>query len=268
MNILVCVKQVPDTTEVKINQETGTLIRTGVPSVLNPFDVFALEAAYFIKENVPGTKVVAVAMGPKSAADVLREAMAIVADQAYLLTDSAFCGSDTLATAYILSSAIKKIETKEGAFDMIFFGNQAIDGGTAQVGPQVSEFLKRPMISSVTDVKKVNTKSLELEQKRNAVGCIAEISLPCICTFSDWKQETHPATIRKLLEVRDYNPIVYGKHDLNQMDPNRIGLKGSHTKVVRTFVPEKEKKGILISNGSSSEMAEKLLDVLNEARLL
>ena len=134
MNILVCVKQVPDTNEIKIDPETNTLVRDGVPSIVNTFDGYALEAAARVKDNNPDTKIVVLSMGPAQAETALRECLAIAADKAYLLTDRAFGGSDTLATSYILSQAIRKVESLEGKFDMIFCGKQAIDGDTAQVG--------------------------------------------------------------------------------------------------------------------------------------
>lgn len=137
MNILVCVKQVPDTTEIRIDPVKNTLIRDGVPSIVNPFDGYALEAAARIKDKAPETKIVVVTMGPPQAAAALKECLAIAADKAYLVSARSFGGSDTLATSYILSNAVKKIETLEGKFDAIFCGKQAIDGDTAQVGPNL-----------------------------------------------------------------------------------------------------------------------------------
>ena len=147
MNILVCMKQVPDTTEIKIDPVTNTLIRDGVPSIVNTFDAFALEAAARIKDKNPDTKIVVVSMGPEQAKVALKECLAIAADKAYLVSDRAFGGSDTLATSYILSNAIQKIEELEGKFDAIFCGKQAIDGDTAQVGPEIAEHLGYPQVT-------------------------------------------------------------------------------------------------------------------------
>ncbi|MBQ4458887.1 MAG: electron transfer flavoprotein subunit beta/FixA family protein, partial [Clostridia bacterium] len=147
MNILLCVKQVPDTADIRIDPEKNVLIRKGVPSILNPFDSYALEAAARIKDKDPATKIVALSMGPPQAEAVLRECLAIAADRAYLISGRAFGGSDTLATSYILSEAIKLVSEKEGPFDAVFCGKQAIDGDTAQVGPELAEHLNLPQIT-------------------------------------------------------------------------------------------------------------------------
>ena len=147
MNMLVCVKQVPDTTEIKIDPVKNTLIREGVPSIVNPFDGYALEAAARIKDKDPSAKIVVLSMGPEQAKAALKECLAIAADKAYLVSDRAFGGSDTLATSYIISETIKKVEELEGKFDVIFCGKQAIDGDTAQVGPEIAEHLGLPQIT-------------------------------------------------------------------------------------------------------------------------
>ena len=140
MNILVCIKQVPDTTEIKIDPVTNTLIRDGVPSIVNPFDAYALEMALRLKDQQDAT-VIVMSMGPPQAKSALKECLAVGADKAYLVSDRAFGGSDTLATSYILSRAIRAVEEKTGKFDLIFCGKQAIDGDTAQVGPEIAEQL-------------------------------------------------------------------------------------------------------------------------------
>ena len=144
MKMLVCVKQVPDTTEIKIDPVKNTLIRDGVPSILNPFDGYALEAAARIKDADPDSTITVVSMGPEQANAVLKESLAIAADNAYLVSGREFGGSDTLCTSYILSEAIKEIEKTEGKFDIIFCGKQAIDGDTGQVGPGIAEHLDYP----------------------------------------------------------------------------------------------------------------------------
>ena len=143
-NILVCIKQVPDTTEIRIDPVKKTLIREGVPSIVNPFDAYALELAARIKDKEPGTKITLVSMGPPQAENALRECLAVGGDKAYLVSGREFGGSDTLATSYILSCAIKKLEELEGKFDIIFCGKQAIDGDTAQVGPEIAEHIGLP----------------------------------------------------------------------------------------------------------------------------
>lgn len=147
MNILVCIKQVPDTTEIKIDPVTNTLIRAGVPSIVNPFDAYALEIAARIKDVTPGTKITLLSMGPEQAKAALKECLAVGGDKAYLVSDRAFGGADTLATSYTLKTAIEKLEETEGKFDIIFCGKQAIDGDTAQVGPEIAEHLDYPQVT-------------------------------------------------------------------------------------------------------------------------
>lgn len=148
MNILVCVKQVPDTTEIKIDPVKKTLIREGVPSIVNPHDTYALENAARIKDKDPDSRIYVLSMGPEQAKSALRDCLSIAADKAFLVTDRAFGGSDTLATSYILSEAIRYVEKQEGIqFDAIFCGKQAIDGDTAQVGPEIAEHLGLPQVT-------------------------------------------------------------------------------------------------------------------------
>ena len=159
MRILVCVKQVPDTAEIKIDPVTNTLIRAGVPSIVNPFDACALEVAARIKDADPSTEITLLSMGPDQAKDALRECLAVGGDKAYLCSDRKFGGSDTLATSYILSRAIAAVEAKTGEkFDLIFCGKQAIDGDTAQVGPEIAEHMDLPHVTLATAVEMADGK--------------------------------------------------------------------------------------------------------------
>lgn len=176
MNILVCVKQVPDTTEIKINYETNTLIREGVPSIVNPFDAYALEIAVRIKEKHGGT-VTVLSMGPEQAKAALKECLSVGADNAYLLSDRAFGGSDTLATSYILSSAIKSL----GEFDLILCGKQAIDGDTAQVGPEIAEHLGLPQVTYVLDAD-ISEDKLSVKKETETGYEMIETSMPAVLT--------------------------------------------------------------------------------------
>ena len=164
MRFIVCIKQVPDTTNVKIDKRTGRLIREGIPTIINPEDKNALEAALSLKEKYEG-EVIVISMGPPQADEALREALAMGADRAILLTDRAFAGADTMATAYSLGSAVKKI----GEYDLILCGRQAIDGDTAQVGPQLAEFLKVPQITYVLEVNIEDNKIIGLEGSPTSV---------------------------------------------------------------------------------------------------
>ena len=176
-NILVCIKQVPDTTEIRIDPVKKTLIREGVPSIVNPFDAYALELAARIKDKEPGTKITLVSMGPPQAENALRECLAVGGDKAYLVSGREFGGSDTLATSYILSCAIKKLEELEGKFDIIFCGKQAIDGDTAQVGPQISEHLDIPVISYAKAIKVAKGMLQSGKLSYEEIAEIAELSI-------------------------------------------------------------------------------------------
>ncbi len=183
MNMLICVKQVPDTTEIKINPETNTLIREGVPSIVNPYDGYALETAARIKDGNPDCKIVVLSMGPKQAESALRECLSIGADKAYLVSDKAFGGSDTLATSYILSQAIAKVEEQEGKFDIIFCGKQAIDGDTAQVGAEIAEHLGYPQITYGVEVE-VDGGLVKVKREAEVGYTITAAHTPCIVTMT------------------------------------------------------------------------------------
>ena len=209
MNILVCVKQVPDTTEIKINPETNTLIRDGVPSIVNTFDAFALEAAARIKDKDPETKIVVVSMGPEQAKNALKECLAIAADKAYLVSDRVFGGSDTLATSYILSNAVGKLEELEGKFDAIFCGKQAIDGDTAQVGPELAEHLGLPQVTYALEAEAADGKLKVLKEGQDG-NMIIGVQTPCVVTFTKpaWDPR-YPTIKRKMAANRAQIPTAH-----------------------------------------------------------
>ena len=205
MNILVCVKQVPDTTQIKIDPVKHTLIREGVPAILNPFDGYALEAAARIKDKNPDTKIVVVTMGPPQAVAVLKECVAIAADKGYLVTGRTFGGSDTLATSYILSHAIKKIEETEGAFDAIFCGKQAIDGDTAQVGPEIAG-RSRKKLRTASRSSASSSLALLLSQSLLSILVILLSSVNWLLTeqnSSSWAMTSIPPWIRLTMVSQD-----------------------------------------------------------------
>ena len=249
-NILVCIKQVPDTTEIRIDPVKKTLIREGVPSIVNPFDAYALELAARIKDKEPGTKITLVSMGPPQAENALRECLAVGGDKAYLVSGREFGGSDTLATSYILSCAIKKLEELEGKFDIIFCGKQAIDGDTAQVGSEVSEWLNIPSVSNVKKISKV------------------AVSYPCLITVTKPSFDPRFPTIKSKMAAKKAEINVLAYADLEAgMDNERIGLKGSPTKVKKTFTPEVKTSGVKINEPTSEEGAEKLFAILCEDKV-
>ena len=202
MNILVCMKQVPDTTEIKIDPVTNTLVRDGVPSIINPFDGYALEAAARIKDKDPDTHIVVLSMGPKQAEAALREALAIAADKAYLVTDRMFGGSDTLATSYILYNAISKVEELEGVkFDAIFCGKQAIDGDTAQVGPELAELLNYPQVTYALEATNADG-TLHILKEGEDGNYLIGVKTPCLITFTKPSFDPRFPTIKRKMAAR------------------------------------------------------------------
>ncbi len=267
MNILVCVKQVPDTTEIKIDPVKNTLIRDGVPSILNPFDGYALEAAARIKDKDPDTKIVAVTMGPPQAVAVLKECLAIAADKAYLVSGRTFGGSDTLATSYILSQAIGKIEETEGKFDAIFCGKQAIDGDTAQVGPEIAEHLGLPQVTygleAEVDGDTVKVKK-EVEEGVEVIG----VKIPCMVTFTKPAWDPRYPTIKRKMAANKAEIPTLTAADLPTIDLEKAGLKGSPTKVKKTFVPQKKTGGVKIAEEDNAASAKKLFELLSGASII
>lgn len=268
MNILVCIKQVPDTTEIKINPQTNTLIRDGVPSILNPFDGYALENAARIKDRNPQTKIVVLTMGPPQSEAVLREALACAADTAYLITDRAFGGSDTLSTSYILSASVRQIEEAEGRFDAIFCGKQAIDGDTAQVGPELAEHLGYPQITSAVQIESVQPDKLTVLHKSDDADEIIATQLPAVITFTKPNFELRFSSIKRWKESRRAAIIHLTAAEIKDIDLNRAGLKGSPTKVKRTFIATQQKAGTIINEKDGATAAQKLFRLLSEAQVL
>ncbi|EYE89562.1 electron transfer flavoprotein subunit beta [Fervidicella metallireducens AeB] len=227
MKIVVCVKQVPDTNEVKIDPVTGTLIRDGVPSIINPDDKNALEEALRLKDEM-GAHVTVITMGPPQAERALREALAMGADEAVLLTDRAFAGADTLATSLALSKAIEKI-----GYDVIFAGRQAIDGDTAQVGPEIAEHIGLPQ---VTYVEEVEVEGKELKIKRALEDGYEKIRVSMPCVLMCIKELNNPRYMNMSDIFTAYNKEikVMTADDLD-VDKSLLGLKGSPTKVKKSF---------------------------------
>ena len=267
MKILVCVKQVPDTTEIRIDPVKNTLIREGVPSILNPYDGYALEAAARIRDQHPQTEIVALSMGPEQAKKVLKEAIAIAADRAYLLSDRAFGGADTLATSYTLSMAIRAIEEREGKFDAIFCGKQAIDGDTAQVGAEVAEYLEIPNISNVLSVDDYRDGKLFVTASLDEKIVTMSIALPCLISVDgDINTPRLPSyKIRKTLTDDSVSFLTFA--DFGDQNPDHYGLSGSATQVERIFPPEKVAQKFNI-DGDADTQAQALFDLLGRKKML
>lgn len=267
MNILVCVKQVPDTTIIKIDPVTNTLIRDGVPSILNPFDSYAMEAAARIKDNDPDTKIVIVCMGPPQAEAVIRECIAVGGNKGYLVTDRAFGGSDTLATSYILSCAVKKIEELEGKFDMIFCGKQAIDGDTAQVGCELAEHLDLPQVTYGLTCE-AEADRLVVHKEIDGGEQVIGVNYPCLITFTKPSFDMRYPTVKSKMAARRAEVVNLTVDEFPEIDRTSIGLKGSPTRVKKTFVPPVKQGGVVIKEETDAESAVKLVSLLDEANII
>lgn len=267
MRLLVCVKQVPDTTEIKIDPVTNTLIRAGVPSIVNPFDGYALEIAARIKDQNPNTSITVVSMGPEQAKAALKSCLAVGGDKAYLVSDRAFGGSDTLATSYILCNAIKYIEKKDGPFDIIFCGKQAIDGDTAQVGPEIAEQLGYPQVTYAVEANLVDN-AVRVRKETETGYEILEMPTPAVITVTKTSFEPRFPTIKDKLAANKATIDTITAADLTDIDLSRAGLKGSPTKVKKTFTPPQKQGGIKIQEATNTESAKKLVALLSDAGLL
>ena len=265
-NMLVCIKQVPDTTEIRIDPITKTLIRAGVPSIVNPFDAYALELAARIKDQEPGSRITLLCMGPPQAEAALKECMAVGGDTAYLVSGREFGGSDTLATSYILSCAICTLAEKEGNFDVIFCGKQAIDGDTAQVGPELAEHLGLPQVTYAVEAAAEGDRILVKKETEDGFERIG-IRCPCVITVTKPSFDPRfPSIKAKLAAARKTIPVL-GAADLT-IDLTRAGLGGSPTKVKKTFTPDVKTSGIKIEEATPEEGAEKLFALLRADHVL
>jgi len=255
MNIIVCIKQVPDTTNVRIDPETNTLVRSGVQSIINPFDMYAIEEAVRLKEKFGGM-VTVITMGPPQAQEALREAISLGGDEAVLISDRAFAGSDTWATSYTLSRAIRKI----GKFDMIICGKQAIDGDTAQVGPGIAAFLDIPQITFVKKIEDIKDSFVCADRMTEEGYDIVESPLPCLITVVKEINEPRLPSLRGKMRAKKAEIKKLEAKDLDA-DPDLLGLKGSPTKVVKIFTPPSRKGGQILE-GEAKEVSAKLVELL------
>ena len=257
MNIIVCIKQVPETTEVRINPETNTLIREGVKSIINPFDMYAIEEAALLKERFGG-KVTVITMGPPQAEAALREAISMGADEGILVCDRAFAGSDTWATSYTLSGAIRKI----GQYDLIICGKQASDGDTAQVGPGISAHLDIPQVTYVKKVEEAKEKSMRVERMMEEGFEIIETPLPAVITVVKEINEPRIPSLKGMMRAKSAKITTWGQKDL-ELDPQNIGLCGSPTQVVKIFTPPQRTGGQMLT-GEPAEVAEQLVGLIKD----
>lgn len=262
MHVVVCVKQVPNTTQVRINPETNTLVRDGVESILNPFDENALEMALQLKEKHPGTKITVLTMGPPQAAEVLKEAVGRGADAVVLLCDRAFAGSDTWATSYALSTAIGKLEKP----DLILFGKQAIDGDTAQVGPGVADWLGLPCIAYARKIEIADGKAVVERIYEDGYEKL-EVALPCALTVVKEANVPRMASLRGKMAAKKLN-IAPMTAEASGADPAKLGLNASPTRVVKIFSPPPKTGGAKWQGEEPAVMAQRLADLLKERKLI
>ncbi|GKU26407.1 electron transfer flavoprotein subunit beta/FixA family protein [Clostridium folliculivorans] len=255
MKIVVCLKQVPDTTAVKIDPKTGTLIREGVPSIINPEDKHALEAALRIKEE-KGAHITIVSMGPPQAQTALREALCMGADEAILITDRAFAGADTLATSNALAGAIRKLE-----YDVIFAGRQAIDGDTAQVGPEIAEHLNIPQVTYVQGVT-VEEDGLLVNRALEDGYELIKVQTPVLLTAIKELNEPRYMNVGLIFETAGKEIQIWSADDID-VDKSVLGLKGSPTKVKKSMTKETKGAGELVQL-PANEAAEYVLRKLIE----
>jgi electron transfer flavoprotein beta subunit len=265
VKIAVCIKQVPDTTDVKIDPKTNTLVREGVASITNPFDEYAVEEALLIREK-HGGEVHVISMGPPQAVEVLRNALAVGADNVYLVSDRAFAGADTLATAYTVATTIKKVV---GDVDLVICGKQAIDGDTAQVGPGIATRLGIPQLTYVSKVKEIDpaNKRMVVERMLEYGKEIIETSLPALITVVKGINEPRLPSLLGIKKAGKAQIPTLTAKDIDA-DENRIGLKGSPTWVTKVFSPEARGGGGEILKGELPDVAALLVGKLMETKLI
>lgn len=262
MDILVCIKQVPATSDVKIDPETGVIIRSGVDSKMNPYDLFALETALQLREKHGGS-VDVISMGPPQAMEVLNEALSIGADKGALISDRAFGGADVLATSYTLSQGIKKF----GTYDLILCGKQTTDGDTAQVGAEIAESLDIDHATNITEIKDIDSHGFSAVMNLGDTLYVQEMKFPCLLTIEkDANVPRLPSYIRKKKLNDDLCKIITLK-DFDDMDKNHYGLTGSPTSVEKVFPPDKNVSKKTLS-GSPSQISKELCDEIKSKKII
>ena len=254
MHIVVCVKMVPDTTQVSIDPETNTLIREGVPFITNPYDTNAVEEAIRLKDKY-GAHVTAVSMGPPAAESVLKKALSVGADEGILLSDRVFGGADTLATSTVIGLAIKKIAEKKPV-DIILCGKQTIDGDTAQVGPGIARRMDISQLTLVDEIMSVDQSNNSIMVRRKLEGYheVVKSKLPAMITVEREINDPRYPTVPGRLDAEDV-PIQVWTNNVLKLDPSTIGLLGSPTQVRRIFAPEREQGEIIPGEGDQKDNA-------------
>jgi electron transfer flavoprotein beta subunit len=261
MNIVVCLKQVPGATEVKIDPQTNNLIRQGIENIINPFDTFALEEGVRLKEQ-HGGKVTVVSMGPPQAEAALREAISLGADEAILVCDGAFAGADTWATAYTLSRAVLKL----GEYDLVICGRQTIDGDTGQVGPELAEMLDIPFIAYVSQIEEAGGGRMKVRRMTDDGHEVMEAPLPAVITVTKEINVPRLPSLRGISRSRSAEVPLWNAAELGA-EENKIGLSGSRTRVIKVFFPQRVSQSEMLE-GDPATQVESLLGKLRDAGLV
>ena len=261
MNIVVCLKQVPGTTEVKIDPQTNTLIRQGIENIINPFDTFALEEGVRLREQ-HGGKVTVISMGPPQAEAALREAISLGADAAVLICDGAFAGADTWATAYTLSRAVLKL----GEYDLVICGRQTIDGDTGQVGPELAEMLETPFVAYVSKIEEIADNRMRARRMLDEGHEVIEAPLPAVITVTKEINVPRLPSLRGISRSKSAEVPVWDAAAL-EAEADKSGLNGSRTRVVKVFFPKRESRSEMLE-GAPEEQVDTLINKLRDAGLV
>ena len=263
MHIVVCVKQVPDSAQIRVPPVTNTIMRQGVPAIVNPYDLFALEEALAIKDRLGG-RVTVVSMGPAQAEEALRRCLSFGADAAILVSDKAFAGADTLATTHALAATIRRIDARDPV-DLVFTGKQTIDGDTAQVGPGIATRLGWQLLTYVAKIRAIDAATRDIVVERRAEGGVQVLQsrLPCVVTMLEGSNELRFATMSGMLAAARSEVPVWDRSAAGITDLTRVGLKGSPTVVAQVFAPKpKAVRAERIPGDTPRQMAERFLDTL------
>lgn len=263
MKIITCIKQVPASSNVQVDPETGVLIRDGNNVKMNPFDLYALETAFQVNQMIPGTGIHAVTMGPPSAMSVLEEALYMGANEATLISDRRFAGADVLATAYTLSQLIEHIND----YELIICGKQTTDGDTAQVGPEIAEFLSIPHVPYVKEIVEVKEKSILLRSTYDDYDELVEVMFPCLITVDKGSNVPRLPSYLRRMKLKDTVIKTISLKDLKDKNPDNYGLNGSPTQVDEIFPPTKRTDSIDVF-GTPAELSKNLFKILKESKFL
>lgn len=261
MNVVVCLKQVPGTTNVKIDPKTNNLVRSGIENIINPFDTYALEEGVRIKERSRG-KVTVITMGPPQAEGMLRDSIALGADEAVLLSDAAFAGADTFATACTLAAAIKKL----GQYDVVICGRQTLDGDTGQVGPEMAEMLGMPLLTYVSRIEEIGETEIKVRRMIEEGYEVVQSPLPAVLTVTKEINVPRLPSLRGIARSKSAAIQVWNSKEMG-VDTSKVGLSGSFTRVVKIFFPERNHKAEIFK-GELADQVGHLADRLKATGLV